>query len=144
MQREALLRAFRAVEDPKAQGFADLEAVATELRVLHERAGSLPAGKRERTRFFIAVREAEVRLRQGRLEEAGRLGLAARAQAQADQVYGGGYRAQLLVLLEQCLDVGFTLQLAIAQSEVKAHHQRLLPFAEHSIEELVRRLLGLL
>jgi hypothetical protein len=103
-QREALLRAFRAVEDPKAQGFADLEAVATELRALHGRAGSLPAGKRERTRFFIAVREAEVRLRQGRLEEAGRLGLAARAQAQADQVYGGGYRAQLLVLLEQCLD----------------------------------------
>lgn len=104
-QRDALLRAFRAVEDPKAAGFADLDAVAVELRTLHERAASLPAGKRERTRFFIGVREAEVRLRQGRLDDAARLGLAVRAQAQADGVYAGGYRAQLVVQLEQCVDV---------------------------------------
>lgn len=103
-QRDALLRAFRAVEDPKAAGFADLDAVAVELRALHERAASLPAGKRERTRFFIGVREAEVRLRQGRLDDAARLGLAARAQAQKDGVYAGGYRAQLVVQLEQCVD----------------------------------------
>ncbi|MFO1055100.1 MAG: CHAT domain-containing protein [Planctomycetota bacterium] len=102
--KQALLRAFRAVEDPRAQGFADLDAVFVELDRLRLAAGSLPKGRSERTRFFVAQRQAEVRLRQGRLDDAAKLGLAARTQALADGVFSGGYRAQNLVLLEQCVD----------------------------------------
>jgi tetratricopeptide (TPR) repeat protein len=101
--QQALLRAFRGVEDPRAQGFADLDAVHAELeRLAAEELAGLPEERRDQARFFVAVRAAEVRLRQGRLGEAAQLGLAARTAATAAGVWKGAYRALALVLLEQC------------------------------------------
>ena len=123
--RTDLLRAFRGVDDPVAQGFADLDAVFVDLESLASRVTVLPAGKRERTRFFIDVRATEVRLRQRKLEEAGRLGLATRTRAITDGVFAGSYRTQLIVLLEQSLDAATFRRILAEEREFVASDEAL-------------------
>lgn len=101
--QDAMLRAFRGVEDPAGHGFADLDAVYDELERIEGRLDELPEARRAQARFFVAVRRCEVRLRQQRLGDAASIGSAAREDARAAGVWRGSYRALLLVLLEQCL-----------------------------------------
>lgn len=101
--REALLRAFRACEDPVAQGFTDHDAVLGELEQLAPRIGELGPERRPKVQFYLAVRTADVLLRLRRFEAAAAELLPARAAAQASGNWEGGYRADALVLLEQCV-----------------------------------------
>ncbi len=101
--RSALLRAFRACEDPIAHGFPDHEAVLGELARLATRVGELGPERRSRVEFYLAVRTADVLLRLRRFEAAAAELLPACDAAQASGTWSGGYRADALVLLEQCV-----------------------------------------
>jgi tetratricopeptide (TPR) repeat protein len=121
--RTKLLSTFRAVENPAEHGFADLEAVYRALDDLRARCESLASPRREQTRFFLAVRMADARLRQERLGDAAVLLRSARANAIRDGVWTGSYRAQTIVLLEQCVGHSEFLPILTAEGEFLASEE---------------------
>ncbi|MGE0143791.1 MAG: CHAT domain-containing protein [Planctomycetota bacterium] len=118
--RTKLLTTFRAVENPAEHGFADLEAVYRALEDLRTRCEALASPRREQTRFFLGVRMADARLRQERLGEAAVLLRSARETAIRDGVWSGSYRAQAIVLLEQCVGHGEFLPILLAEADFLA------------------------
>ncbi|MBK8976375.1 MAG: CHAT domain-containing protein [Planctomycetes bacterium] len=119
--RAALLRAFRGVESPAAQGFDGYPALLAELERLRGLLAPLSDERQRQTRFWIDVRRADVLLRERELQRAADVLLPALAEARANGVWAasrrGGYRATALVLLEQCLPADRFVRLLAEEAE---------------------------
>lgn len=129
---EAAIGEFRAADTPAA-----LRAVRNELQAIADAVDTLPVELRARTRFWVAVRLAEVLARGVRPEAVREQALATREAAVRDGVYDGYHRVLLLVLLWQCLPY------AEYRTVLAAHGEEEFLLADTTLADVRKRALNL-